>query len=178
MVCPDAGSRYHRPYLKASIGLTKGWLLEEASSGRVSGMINQRARIFMVFLLLALAMAAGLSHTLWEREVPPSPMGRAAWDGFLFGLPLILAGCLLASGKWAFMAGVIYGTIGLALDLSTIVLDLTHPIPQQAIVLMNGITGMLNFLLILVGGRGFLHVGSAGKPPEVRPPSPRFPSAT
>lgn len=142
--------------------------------------MNQRARFFMVFLLIALAMAAGLSHTLWEREVQPSLMGQVAWDGYLFGLPLILAGCLLASARWAFMAGVLYGTIGLALDISTIVQDLIHPTPQQAIVLMSGITGLLNFLLILVGGRGFLYagVGPAGKPPEVPPPSPRFPSAT
>lgn len=178
MVSPDVGSRYHRQYLKASTGLTKGWLLDEGSSSRVRGMMNQRARIFMVFLLIALAMAAWLSRTLWEREIQPSLMGQVTWDGFLFGLPLILAGCLLASSRWAFMASVIYGTIGLALDISTIVQDLVHPNLQQAIVLMSGITGLLNFLLILVGGRGFLHVGSAGKPPEVPPPSPRFPSAT
>jgi hypothetical protein len=132
----------------------------------------------MVFLLIALAMAAGPSRTLWEREVQPSLVGQVAWDGFLFGVPLILAGYLLASARWAFMAGVIYGTIGLALDISTIVQGVVHPSPQQAIVLMSGITGLLNFLLILVGGRGFLDVGSAGKPPEAPPPSPQFPSAT
>ena len=141
-------------------------------------MMNQRARFFMVFLLIALAMAAGLSRTLWEREEQSSLMGQIAWDGFFFGLPLILAGCLLASARWAFMAGVIYGTIGLALDISTIVQGVVHPSPQQAIVLMSGITGLLNFLLIVVGGGGFLDVGSAGKPPEVPPPSPRFPSPT
>jgi len=155
-----------------------GRLLEQTSSGRVRGMVNQRARISMIFLLIALAMAAGLSRTLWEREVSPSLIGQAAWDGFLLGLPLILAGCLLASARWAFMAGVIYGTIGLALDISTIVQGLTHPSPQQAVVLMSGMTGLLNFLLILVGGGGFLHVGSAGKPQAGPPPSPRFPSAT
>lgn len=141
-------------------------------------MMNQRPRFLMVFLLIALAMAAGLSRTLWEWEVQPSLMGQVAWDGFLFGVPLILAGCLLASARWAFMAGVLYGTIGLALDVSTLVQGLVHPTPQQAIVLMSGITGLLNFLLILAGGRGFLDVGSAGKPPEVPPPSPRSPSAT
>ena len=178
MVSPDASSRYHRQYLKASTGLTKGWLLDEGSSGRVSGMMNQRARISMIFLLIALAMAAWLSRTFWEREVLRSLIGQVTLDGFLFGFPLILAGCLLASARWAFMAGVIYGTIGLALDISTIVQDLVHPSTQQAIVLMSGITGLLNFLLIVVGGGGFLDVGSAGKPPEVPPPSPRFPSPT
>lgn len=84
-------------------------------------MTNQRPRIVMVFLMIALAIAAGLSRSLWEREVPASLMGRVVWDGFLFGLPLSLAGCLLVSARWTFMAGVIYGTIGLALDISTIV---------------------------------------------------------
>jgi hypothetical protein len=127
MVYPDAASRYHPANAKASTGRKKGRLLEEASSGKVKGMTNQRARIMMVFLFIALATAAWLSRTLWEREVSPSLMVQVAWDGFLFGLPLILAGCLLASAKWAFMAGVIYGTIGLALDISPIVQDLTHP---------------------------------------------------
>ncbi len=142
-------------------------------------MVNRRARIVMVFLLIALAIAAWLSRTLSEREVSPSLMGQVVWDGFLLGLPLILAGCLLASARWAFMAGVIYGTIGLALDISTIVQDLTHPSSQQAVVLlMSGMTGLLNFLLILVGGGGFLHDDSAGRPQAGPPPSPRFPSAT
>ena len=158
--------------------MKKGGLLEESSSGKVRGMTNRHDRIFMVFLLIALAMTAWLSRTFWEREVSPSAMGQVVWDGFLLGLPLILAGCLLASARWAFMAGVIYGTIGLALDISTIVQDLTHPSAQQAVVLMSSLTGLLNFLLILVGGRGFLNDGSAGKPQAGPPPSPRFPSAT
>lgn len=141
-------------------------------------MTNLRPRIVMVFLLIALVITAGLSRSLWEREVPASLMGQVVWDGFLFGLPLILAGCLLASARWAFMAGVIYGTIGLALDISTIVQDLTHPSTQQTVVLMSSMTGLLNFLLILVGGRGFLNHDSAGKPQADPPPSPRFPSAT
>lgn len=49
-----------------------------------------------------------------------------------------------------------YGTIGLALDLSTIVQELTQGGSQASVLVISGITGLLNFLLIAIGGRRFL----------------------
>ena len=72
------------------------------------------------------------------------------------------------------MAGVMYGTIGLALDISTIVQELTRSQDQPTMVVFSGITGLLNFLLIAIGGRGFLDVVSHPTPPAGRPPNPPF----
>ena len=54
------------------------------------------------------------------------------------------------------MAAVMYGTVGLALDISTLVQGLTKPEVPQMVTAMSGVTGLLNFLLIVFGGKGFL----------------------
>lgn len=80
------------------------------------------------------------------------------------------------------MAGVMYGTIGLALDISTVVQELTHADAQPSALGTSAVTGSVNFLLILIGGRGFFEDGPAvrakGMPPTDLPPSPPSPSAT
>jgi hypothetical protein len=61
------------------------------------------------------------------------------------------------------MASVMYGTIGLALDISTLVQTLTHSDPQSRLVMISVASGLLNFLLIVLGGRGFLEVIPTGR---------------
>ncbi|MBM4123279.1 MAG: hypothetical protein FJ249_11910 [Nitrospira sp.] len=61
------------------------------------------------------------------------------------------------------MASVMYGTIGLALDISTLVQTLTHSEAQLHLVVMSVASGLLNFLLIVLGGRGFLEVIPTGE---------------
>ena len=78
------------------------------------------------------------------------------WIGFLYVLPLVLAGCVITGQRWALMAGVMYGTIGLALDVSTAVQEITQGQDQGLVLIMSAITGLLNFFLIVLGGRGFL----------------------
>jgi len=95
--------------------------------------------------------------------------------GFLYGLPLILMGLLLAQVRWALMAGVMYGTVGLALDISTAVQDLTKTDAGVEALLISGASGLMNFLLIVLGGRGFLDVGPAARPPESPRPNPLSP---
>ena len=75
------------------------------------------------------------------------------------------------------MAAVMYGTIGLALDISTVVQELTKADGQSMVLMLSGLTGLLNFLLIAIGGRGFLDVLQPPSPPAGRAPNPRFPSS-
>lgn len=103
---------------------------------------------------------------------------RIVWDGFLVGMPVALAGLLAAEQRWALMAGVMYGTIGLALDISTIVQSLTRPDDYPTAIVMSGLTGVLNFLLIVMGGRGSLDVMASPTPQARRPPNPPSPSAS
>ena len=76
--------------------------------------------------------------------------------GFLIGLPLFLLVAVRLGYRWAMMASVIYGTVGLALDLSTIVQLITKDQPTVASLTANSFSGVLNFLVIAFGGRAFL----------------------
>jgi hypothetical protein len=134
----------------------------------------------MAVLLLALLLLALVARITQGTAAHTTLLNRLAWEGYLFGLPLLLSWFLLAGARWALMGGVIYGTIGLALDISTVVQLLSHAealadSPRNQIV-MSGLTGLLNGLLILFGGRGFLNVGPAGAGSDVPradpPPNP------
>lgn len=117
-------------------------------------------------LLAGLILASAVTH---------DPSRAPGWLVFLYGLPLALIGCLLANQRWALMAAVMYGTVGLALDISTIVQGLTKPDGSHTILAMSSVTGPLNFLLIAVGGKGFLTtIGTSSPPrsPRSNPPSP------
>ena len=120
-------------------------------------------------LLAGLVLAAAAIHT------DPRSLG---WALFLYGLPLVLIGCLLAQQRWALMAAVMYGTVGLALDVSTIVQGLTKPDVPQTILITSGITAALNFLVIVFGGKSFLDVMNASSPPESPRPNPPSPSSS
>lgn len=138
-------------------------------------------RLMMILLLVGLVAVAVLSRVARGSDLHALAQGHLVWNGFLFGIPLILTGFLAAGARWAFMAGVMYGTIGLALDIATVVQVLTRPDTQQGVLSIlwaSGLTGLLNCLLILIGGRGLLDVGSSGTPQGGRPPNPPSRPAT
>ena len=122
-----------------------------------------RSMAGLLALLVALSFLAS-----WDQG-RGGPMIR---NGFLYGLPLLLIGLLLAEVRWALMAAVMYGTVGLALDISTAVHDLTKTGAGAEALALSGASGLVNFLLILFGGRGFLDVGPAAAPPGSPRPSP------
>ncbi len=101
---------------------------------------------------------------------------QAWWIGLLVLTPLGLAGLVWLKLRWAAMACVIYGTIGLALDLATTVQILTKDADAFLPLVSSVVSGLLNFLLIVFGGRSFLTVTQVPLPQESRPPSPRSPS--
>ena len=76
--------------------------------------------------------------------------------GFLIGIPVFLLVAVRFGFRWAMMASVIYGTVGLALDLSTLVQLITKDQPTLAMLTASGFSGLLNFLVIAFGGRAFL----------------------
>ena len=128
----------------------------------------------MILLLAVLVAMTPIARTTGVEASSGTWTHRIIWDGFLVGLPVALVGLLAARQRWALMAGVMYGTIALALDISTIVQELTRSQDQPTMVVFSGITGLLNFLLIAIGGRGFLDVVSHPTPPAGRPPNPPF----
>jgi len=134
-----------------------------------------KSRIGTIIILTALVMVSLLSTALQDSESRSTHLGRVFWVGFLFAIPITLAAFLVTKARWALMAAVMYGTIGLALDISTIVQELTKADGQPTVLVLSGITGVLNFLLIAIGGRGFLDVLQAGSPPAGHAPNPQSP---
>ncbi len=100
-----------------------------------------------------------------------------AWRiGFFILVPLALAVLIWLCFRWAAMACVFYATIGLALDMATIIQILTKDSEVGASLIANVVSGLFYFLLIVFGGRSFLDVGHGPTPRESRPPNPPSPS--
>lgn len=118
-------------------------------------------------LLLAQVVQTGLIHSL-----VPDAQTTFSWILFLYGTPLALAGAILAHQRWAFAGGVIYATVGLALDIATIVFGITHEQPLLSFMLGYGVSAAINLAVIVAGGHAFLSVTQAARPPATRLPNP------
>ena len=129
----------------------------------------------VVVLLLAALMACAAVRPLLLGPPESTPSTRLlAWNIYLFIIPLGLGMFLLSGARWALMGAVIYGTVGLALDVSTIVQELTRAAGDPMTLALSGLTGALNFGVIVAAGRGFLHPDASGPPPESSPPNLPF----
>ena len=104
--------------------------------------------------------------------------GRIGWMLYLLGFPLILAGFVWTGWTWTAMACVIYGTVGLALDLSTVTSILGGKGEPDTLFFFSVMSGIVNFLLILFGARAFLDSFQETALPLSRPPSPPSPSSS
>lgn len=108
------------------------------------------------FGLFAGAMALnGFQAT--EAEDPPTQ--SVIWNTFQYGMPLLIGAMCLTGQRWAFMTAVIFGTIGLALDIATLAQNITDGKDQVEFLLIISTTAVLNVLLIVIGGRGILQPG-------------------
>ncbi len=105
------------------------------------------------FGLFAGAMALNGFHPT-EAEEPSTRSG--IWNTFQYGMPLLIGGMCLTGKRWTFMTAVIYGTVGLALDMATFVQSLTGGNDPAEFIIIISTTALLNFLLIVFGGRAVL----------------------
>lgn len=121
--------------------------------------------------------AVGMA-TLFLVNQPGQTEPSHALVGFLIGVPVFLLIAVRFGFRWAMMASVIYGTVGLALDLSTLVQLITKDQPTFTMLIASGFSGLLNFLVIAFGGRAFLDVPQAPPPPGSHPPNPPFPASS
>jgi len=128
-----------------------------------------------LLILLSGMLFVGIGTISMNRGMSTVPT-QAWWLGFLVLMPVGLSLLIWLRIRWAAMACVIYGTVGLALDLATTVQILTKDSDVLVPLASSIVSGLLNFLLILFGGRSFLDVTPAPLPRESRPPSPPSPS--
>jgi len=111
-------------------------------------------RHVLLVTLLTLATVGGATLLL----APPLTTAETlhfAWWFFLVVLPLVLASVLLMGWAWAAMACVVYGTIGLALDLATAVSMLAGHERSVLTLALTVVSGSANFAMIVFGGREF-----------------------
>lgn len=102
-----------------------------------------------------------------------STMPSFTWRiSFFILLPLGLVVFIWLRFRWAAMVCVIYATVGLAMDLATIVQLPTQDLDTIHSLIASGISGLFNFLLIVFGGRWLLDVDQELMPPKSHPPSP------
>ena len=113
------------------------------------------------------------------RLMPPATeAGRIGWMLYLLALPIALAGLVRIGWSWTAMACVMYGTVGLALDLATTTSILRGQGEVGTLFLFSVMSGIVNFLLILFGGRAFWHSLQGSSLPVSPPPSPPSPSSS
>ena len=107
-----------------------------------------------------------------------SDAGRIGWMLYLIVFPIVLAGLMWIGWTWTAMACVIYGTVGLALDLATVTSILGGQGATGVLLRFSALSGIVNFLLILFGGRAFLNSSLGPALPGSRPPNPPSPSSS
>jgi len=131
----------------------------------------------LLFLLAALS-AVGLATILGAFSPDLPTAAQIGWGLFLMILPLALGSAVWIGWTWAAMACVVYGTIGLALDLATVISILGGKGETVTMLALSGISGTLNLLLVVFGGRAFWNALQGLRPPGSRPPNPPSPSSS
>ncbi len=109
-------------------------------------------------LCLGVFFSAVAFDALESEKTFASDLRQGIWYGFQFGLPLLVGGICLIGKRWSAMVGVLYGTIGLALDIATFVQSMISGTDSLHFVGLILLTALFNFLLIVIGGRQVLSV--------------------
>ena len=120
-----------------------------------AGTLLPRLMAAVCFGLFAGAVAF---DALQPQKTFASELRQGIWYGFQFGLPLLVGGICLIGKRWSAMVGVLYGTIGLALDIATFVQSMTSGTDSLYFVGLILLTALFNFLLVVIGGRQVLAV--------------------
>ena len=126
-------------------------------------------------LLLALAAVSATWQLVAVGGTPTPKPAAWVWMGFLIGLPILLMALINFHLRGAAMVIVMYATIGLALDIATLVQEISRPKEGALIVGAGLLSGAINFLLVACAGQAVLG-GKSGEQLRVtrrpNPPSP------
>ena len=127
----------------------------------------------LVLLLSTLIVEAGF---LFIENGASTPLVMDWKTSFFVLIPLGLALLIWCQFRWAPAVCVFYATVGLAMDIATIVQASAKDSGDVTAMMANGVSGLFDLCLIVFGGRAFLCVEQRPMPPESHPPSPRSPS--
>lgn len=133
-------------------------------------------RILLVTLLTIAAVGIATLLLVLSPTMPGTP--QIWWWVFLVLLPLGFTSALVFGWGWAAMACVAYGTIGLAIDLATVVSILGGREASDLTLPLSVVSGSANFALIVFGGRAFWTTLQGRGPQGSLPPNPPSPSSS
>lgn len=142
--------------------------------GKIHPMRYRRS--LLVLLCTLSAIGFGTVYVTFPSDL--STQALSGWWTFLVLFPLILSGAILAGWVWAAMVCVAYGTIGLALDLSTVTGILGGTGGTQTLLAFSIASAAVNLAVIIVGGLVFWTWLRNSPRPESRPPNPQPPSSS
>ena len=125
--------------------------------------------------LLTIA-AVGLATLLLVLSPAMQRAPQISWWLFLVLLPIGLGFVIILGWAWAAMACVVYGTIGLAVDLATVFSILGGREASDLTLALSVVSGSANFALIVFGGRAFWTILQGPWPRGSHPPNPPSPS--
>lgn len=134
---------------------------------------SMRQNPLLVLLLSTFVVEAGF---LFLEDDPFSTTGMAWKLGFFTLTPLGLSLLVWLQFRWGGAVCVFYATIGLAIDIATLVQTLSTGIDAVISMMATIISGLFYFCLILFGWQSFLAVDQGLMPQKFRPPNPRSPS--
>ena len=137
-----------------------------------------RAARPVIGLLVAL-IAVEVSLFMLGSTSALSTIKHSVLVGFLFGFPALLVGGLLViRQQWIVMVAVMYSTIALALDLATMVQEVSQSAPHSVVLTLTLVSSLLNFLIMIFGGRCALTFGPDEQPPAGRHPNLQSPASS
>lgn len=124
----------------------------------------------LVLLLSTFVVEGGF---LFLENNPSFTQGMAWKVGFFVLIPLGLFLLVWLQFRWSAAVCVFYATIGLAIDIATLVQALSTPGAAAVAPMMASIvSGLFYFCLILFGWQSFLAVDQGLMPPKFHPPNP------
>ncbi len=126
-------------------------------------------RPLLVLVLSTLIVEAGF---LFVQSGASIPLVIDWKISFFILIPLGLALLIWLQFRWVSVVCVFYATVGLAMDVATIVQTAAKDSEGIVSMMASGVSGLFYFCLIVFGGRSFLGVGQGPTPPESHPPSP------
>ena len=111
-----------------------------------------------ILAILCVGIFAGaIALNSFQTSTPQADPGKnILWNVFQYGLPLLIGAVCLTGKRWGVITAVFYATIGLSLDLATLVQSIITGLDSTEFIVIVLITSFLNFCLITFGGKYLL----------------------
>ena len=111
-----------------------------------------------ILAILCVGVFAGAMalNSISSGKTQTDPQNNILWNTFQYVLPLLIGAVCLTGKRLGAIVAVIYATIGLSLDLATLVQSIPTSSDSTEFIIVVLTTSFLNFSLIVFGGKYIL----------------------